>query len=230
MLELLLSSFTVGLLGSLHCAGMCGPLAVAVSCGGGAGRPATRLSAFLAGKLGTYTALGAAAGTVGSAFGARQLGPRAFAVLAVAAGAVMLALGARTLWQKAAPLVRLGAPGPGPVSTLLAAALRTRGQAAPLAAGVLAGLLPCGLVWAMVARSLTAGPAAAGGLVMAAFGLGTVPSLAAAGLVSRLATGRVRRLGEVAAAAAVVAMGVIGIWRGVSWFLTPGSCPFCHHA
>ncbi len=228
MPELLLSCFTVGLLGSLHCAGMCGPLAVAVSCGDGAGRPTSRLAAFLGGKLATYTVLGVAAGTVGSAFGAKQLGPRAFAVLAVVAGAVMVLLGARTLWQQAVPLVRIGAGGPGSVSTLLSAALKARGQAASLAAGALAGLLPCGLVWAMVARSLTAGHAAAGGLVMASFGLGTVPSLAATGLVSRLATGRTRRLGEVAAALGVLAMGVIGIWRGVNWFITPESCPFCH--
>lgn len=63
---------------------------------------------------------------------------------------------------------------------------------------------------------------------MASFGLGTIPSLAATGLVSRLATGRTRRLGEVAAALGVLAMGVIGIWRGVNWFITPDSCPFCH--
>ena len=122
-------------------------------------------------------------------------------------------------------------PGaPGPVSTLLSSALRSRTQAAPLLAGVLAGLLPCGLVWAMVARSLTAGSPLAGGVVMAAFGLGTTPSLAAAGFVSRVATGRTRRWGEIAAATAVVVMGVVGIWRGVNGLLAPGSCPGCHHA
>ncbi|MHB8876702.1 MAG: sulfite exporter TauE/SafE family protein [Myxococcaceae bacterium] len=218
MNELLLSSFTVGLLGSLHCA-------VAVACGK-TSHAGGRLVAFVAGKLGTYAVLGLSAATVGSAFGSPRLGPRGFAVLALVAGATMAFLGARTLWRRLVPPARPGAPGP--LATLLAAALRAPGGAAPFLAGVLAGLLPCGLVWAMVAHSLTAGPAPAGALVMVAFGLGTTPSLLAAGWVSRLATVRTRRLGEVAAATAVMLMGLMGLWRGASALLLPAGCPGCH--
>jgi len=225
MSALLLSSLSIGLLGSLHCAGMCGPLAAAVGCAGCPARsPAGRVAPFLGGKLAAYALLGLVAGTVGSAFGARGMGPRAFAVLALVAGAAMAALGGLALWRRVAP-ARAGAPGP--VSTLLSAALRSRSPAAPFGAGVLAALLPCGLVWAMVARSLTASTPLAAALSMAAFGLGTSPSLAAAGWVGTVASGRVRRWGEVGAAAAVVLMGLVGMARGVAGLVAPG-CPFCH--
>src|SRR5512140_517913 len=101
---LLLSSFTVGLLGSLHCAGMCGPLAAAVGCSGcPAARPSTlsRILPFLSAKLAAYAVLGLAAGLVGSAFGARRMGPVPLAVLAVVAGAAMVALGGVVLWRRA---------------------------------------------------------------------------------------------------------------------------------
>jgi sulfite exporter TauE/SafE len=228
MAELLLSALTVGFLGSLHCAGMCGPLVLAVACARVDEPAPGRVLAFLGGKLGTYVVLGAAAGVLGSALGGPAMGPRSLAGLAIAVGVFMMAMGARTLWRRFVPAGRFGPPGP--VATLLSAALRTRGPLAPVLAGSLAGLLPCGLVWAMVARSLTAGTPAAGALMMAAFGLGTSPSLFATGVVSRLATGRLRRYGEVAAAVAVVAMGALVVWRGVNALLVPDGCPRCHHA
>jgi len=225
MSALLWSSAVIGLLGSLHCAGMCGPLAAAVGCAGcPPGSPAGRIAPFLSGKLAAYALLGLAAGVVGSAFGARGMGPRAFALLALVAGAAMATLGILALWHRALP-ARTAAPGP--VSILLSAALRSRSPAAPFGAGVLAALLPCGLVWAMVARSLTASTPLAAALSMAAFGLGTTPSLAAAGWVGALASGRVRRWGEAGAAAAVVLMGLVGMARGVAGLVAPG-CPFCH--
>jgi sulfite exporter TauE/SafE len=225
MSALLLSSLTIGLLGSLHCAGMCGPLAAAVGCTGCPARsPVGRLAPFLGGKLAAYALLGFVAGVVGSAFGARSMGPRAFAALALVAGGAMAVLGGMALWRRVGPG---RAKAPGPVATLLSAALRSRSPVAPLGAGVLAALLPCGLVWAMVARSLTASTPLAAALSMAAFGLGTSPSLAAAGFVGSIATGRIRRWGEVGAAAAVVLMGLVGMARGVAGLIAPG-CPFCH--
>jgi uncharacterized protein len=227
--ELLVSSFMVGLLGSLHCAGMCGPLAAAVACGRPENPPAGRIAAFLGGKLVTYALLGIIAGVLGSAFGAGRLGARPFAVLGLVAGVLMVSIGVRTIWRRVKPLTRIGTRPPGPLATLLSAALRGRSQAAPFLTGALAGLLPCGLVWAMAARSLTAGPPLAGALVMTAFGLGTSPSLAAAGWVSRAASGRARRWGEFAAAAAVVVMGLVCLWRGANALLMP-ACPLCHGA
>jgi hypothetical protein len=206
---------------------MCGPLAVAVACSCPARRTDARLAAFLGGKLGTYLVLGLAAGLVGSAFSVGRQGPRAFAALAIVAGGFMVWFGALVLWRR----ISTPAPrAPGPVSTLLSAALRSRSQLAPFFAGALAGLLPCGLVWAMVARSATAGPPLAATLVMGSFGLGTTPSLLATGWLSKVARGRVRRFGELAAASAVVVMGCLSVWRGASAMLMPAGCPFCHGA
>ncbi len=222
MSALLFSALLVGLLGSLHCAGMCGPLAVAVSCGhgddddGGGGGPTTRLGLFLAGKLLTYAALGAAAGAVGAAFGSPALGAGAFGALALVAGVLMVWLGGRSLWKK-----RRGGEEsvPGPVDVLLEATLKKRRLASSFLAGNLTGLLPCGMVYAMVAQSLVAGTALGGALVMAAFGAGTSPSLLAAGLASRFLSGRARGFGEKVAGAAVIVMGLVALWRGASLLL-----------
>jgi sulfite exporter TauE/SafE len=226
MLELIASSFTVGFLASLHCAGMCGPLAVAVGCAGCPGRSgAGRIAPFLSGKLAAYALLGLAAGAVGAAFGTWKMGPFSLAVLALAAGIAMVILGGLALWRRAVPRREAR---PGPVATLLSAAVRSRSPAAPLAAGALAALMPCGLVWAMVARALAAGSPLASMATMAAFGLGTSPALAAVGWVGGFAGVRLRRWGEVAAATAVVVIGLVGIWRGVAGLGPPAAGHPCH--
>jgi sulfite exporter TauE/SafE len=83
-----------------------------------------------------------------------------------------------------------------------------------MAAGALWGWVPCGLVYSMLALAAASGGAAAGALVMVAFGLGTLPNLLAAGLAAQrvLAIRRqpwVRRCAGVL----IVALGVIGLAR-----------------
>ena len=220
-MALLASALVTGLLGSVHCAGMCGPLALAVACGRpeAAGR---RLALFAVGKTFTYVLLGLAAGTLGTAAVGWASPGRTAGVVALVAGTLMIAFGLHTLTRRARPAAR-----PSALGALMARVLSARRPEAPLLAGSLAGLLPCGLVYAMVAQALAAGSALAGGLVMASFGLGTAPSVVAAGwLGSRLGV-RHRRLGEWLAAAAVVLMGALAVWRGLRVLL--GAEPPCDH-
>ncbi len=228
MPTLLASALVVGLLGSLHCVGMCGPLAVAVACGG-ARQSGVRLALWIVGKAATYLGLGVVAGLVGAAFGASGVGTRPFAIVGVGAGVLMVIFGGSALWRIAVPR-RQGKPGP--LSVLLSATLRGPSAARPwtaLVAGLLTGLLPCGLVYAMTAQAVAVGSPLWGGVLMAVFGLGTAPSLLATGLVSRLLSGRVRRAGEILAASAVILMGVMVTYRGVAMLLMDsGSPPCCH--
>ncbi len=225
---LALSALTIGLLGSLHCAGMCGPLCVAVACAGPE-RSGQRLGLFVAGKAVTYFVLGVVAATVGAAFGSTALGTRPFAVLAVGAGVGMVLFGAHALGRFAVPRKTAR---PGPLSVLISSVLGgpwARRTGAAGVAGLLAGLLPCGLVYAMTAQSLVVGVPLWGGLLMVAFGLGTAPSLLTAGWLSSRVNGRARRVGELLAASGVVVMGVLAAWRGVAMLMAASSTPPCCH-
>jgi len=189
------------------------------------GRPAGRLALWAAGKAATYAGLGLVAGTVGAAIGSPRLGTQPLAALAVGAGVLMVLLGFRGLWRQAVP-----ARGGGePISTLLGALLRRRGPWVPVVAGMLTGLLPCGLVYAMTAQALAAASPMWGAAIMLAFGLGTAPSLLGMGALSGLLRGRARRRGESLAAAAVVVMGCVVVWRGAQILLSQaGTVSSCH--
>jgi len=158
----LIAASLAGLAGSPHCAGMCGGFAVA--CGSTVGRSA----AWHAGKLATYALLGAIAGGFGA------LIPGTGGLAAIVSG-VLVVLFAAVLggWL----------PEPRFASrTLVRITDRARdadGPAGTFAFGVANGFLPCGLVWAALALPLASGSALVGALTMVAFGLGTVPVLAA---------------------------------------------------
>lgn len=208
----LAAAFTAGLLGSAHCVGMCGGLVALVGAGRRAG-VGPRQAAYFAGKTLTYAAFGAAAGGGGLAL--RE-------VLAGFGGAVSVALGAAMV---VAGLAVCGvAWGRGAVASRLASRLspvvgRLAGSERPgalVALGAVNGLLPCGLVYGMLAVAATSGSVGRGALTMAVFGLATVPALALVGVLgARLRASRRLALQRLAGVL-VVAMGVLTVVRGAS--------------
>jgi hypothetical protein len=170
-----------GLAFSGHCAGMCGLFPVALRAGAAPARRAALLQAlYHAGRITTYMFLGVLAAAAGLRLEWLQR------PLGIAAGVLLIAVGLATLLPAAtAPrLARL--LGGSPLCGMLGGLLRDPRPAAALSVGVFNGFVPCGLVYAMAAHAGTLGsiPAAAAG--MAAFGLGTVPVLAAIGLSARM--------------------------------------------
>jgi sulfite exporter TauE/SafE len=155
--------FLLGLTGSLHCVGMCGPLAFTLNGGEGGGR----LLSYHAARLGVYSLLGAFAAALGRPLQPLLPGPRLLAV-----GAMPLL--AYALWPRDRAL-----PG---LSALLPTALRRLSTVPPLpralALGLLTPLLPCGLLYAGVAGALAAPRPALGALWMLCFAAGTLPLLA----------------------------------------------------
>jgi uncharacterized protein len=162
---LLAASFLAGLLGSLHCVGMCG--AFAASCA----RAPLGLPAWHVGRVTTYTLLGALAGAVGRVLP----GPAWLPGLVAALLLVWFALGLAGL----VPEPRIVLPG---LSTAGARAARSTSTGAQLLFGAVNGFLPCGLVYAALGVPVALAQPLAGGLAMAAFGLGTVPALSLAAL------------------------------------------------
>ncbi len=174
------TALVAGLITSLHCVGMCGPLACLPLSGrpasGGAGGPSNAdaqvvSSVYHLTRLAGYAALGALFGALGHA-PAAWLGSGAlrYAPWGLVAFFVVLAL----RWDRLLPRVRwLG-------ELYLRAQAWGRGRS-PLAAAAMLGLatplLPCGPLYLVVAASMLAGSALRGVEFMLAFGLGTVPLL-----------------------------------------------------
>lgn len=213
-----LGIFVASLLGSAHCAAMCGPL-VAFYSGAAAPPPTARLAwsahlAYNAGRWVSYAALGAAAGSLGAGLdrAGRLAGMGRLA--AVLAGALMVAWGASTvLALRGVRVPWLTAPAV--LQRKLAAALsivRDRGPVARGGAmGLLTGLLPCGWLYAFVAAAGGTGSPWQGVAVMTLFWFGTLPVMAGLGLGLQRLAGPLRARVPMITAVAVVVIGLLSI-------------------
>lgn len=188
MTALFLTVLVASLVGSLHCAGMCGAF---VAFALGAGEPGVKhtrtklLALYQAGRLVTYAGLGAAAGAVGTGVDltGRLVGLQRGA--AVLAGAMMVGFSALTLLRLAG-LQRGKWKVPAAWTTALAAghrrAIRYAPPARALATGLLTTLLPCGFLWMFVITAAGSGHAWTGAALMAVFWAGTLPVLTVVGV------------------------------------------------
>lgn len=174
----------LGFASSLHCAGMCGGIASGLLLAfDTSGRPLRRAQVLLMSQLGrivSYVAAGAFLGAVGSEFYGAFNHASAHLIMRWAAAAALAWIGlSMTGFVPALTLIdRLGAP----VTRLVSRPARlafAAGPAAPFTAGMAWGLLPCGMVYGALFYAMLAGSGGAGGLVMAGFGLGTVPAVMA---------------------------------------------------
>jgi hypothetical protein len=191
-----ISLFIVGLLGGVHCVGMCGGIVSALSFQAGQPMRGQLLQhlAYNAGRILTYGIAGGIVGGIGQAgvfFAGRQLAPFHYLfanLMLIALGLYMMGItrflapferAGGVLWQKIQPLSRRLLPA------------RTPGQA--FAVGIVWGWLPCGLVYSALATALTIGSVTGGMYAMLAFGLGTLPNLLLAGLMAARLRGFVNR-------------------------------------
>lgn len=205
--------FLVGLVGSAHCVGMCGGFALAIAqLDRRAHALQLRQLAYYLGKTTTYALLGAAAGAFGAAlsgaFAGMQQGLSLALGLVLVLVGVRLAGGLRTVqgWQRLP-----GLPG---LARLIGRLLGRPSLPATYGLGLLNGLLPCGLVYGMLAVAAAAGGAAQGALVMAVFGLSTVPALYLTALAGFLMQPLWRRRLTVVGGVLVVLLGLFTMARG----------------
>jgi sulfite exporter TauE/SafE len=169
---MLITAFVFGLLGSFHCALMCGPLALA-GCSS-----QRRTLGYFGGRALVYTLSGAIFGSLGEHAQHRMpIGTFQSSVL-LAVALLAFVKGLRILVRRER-LVRLRKQPPARAS-LLVAILPRRG----LALGLATGFLPCGLLAGGWALAASAGHALSGALAMLVFSLATLPSLAASLLVA----------------------------------------------
>ncbi len=211
--------FILGLVSSLHCVQMCGPIVLAFSL------PLSRPEAlraqvhYNAGRILTYAALGALAGALGGGIG----------LLGHLAG---LASGARVFAGSAMIVAGILTIGLVPSNGLVT--IQNRGVAKRFAKligkrllapkgkftlGPTLGFLPCGLVYAALLKAVDSGSAVAGALTMLAFGAGTAVALLTFGAASSFV--RFPRWSNRLAAVSMMVAGALLVWRGLT-------VPVCH--
>ncbi|NKB69342.1 MAG: sulfite exporter TauE/SafE family protein [Candidatus Latescibacteria bacterium] len=207
------TALLLGLGGSLHCVGMCGPLTLALK--GGDHPTPWLLNRLLynGGRIATYTLLGGVSGLLGGVLAMAGL-QRWLSVL-LGAAIVLAIIGPLALRRRLGGQV----PWSGLVVWLKQALGRLFHSRAPLsmlAIGLLNGLLPCGFAYLALAASLTTGGPLQGMSYMAAFGAGTAPALLATALTGRLLNlggfSLARRLLPIGA----VALGLLLVLRGLA--------------
>lgn len=223
--------FGLGLVSSLHCTQMCGPLVLAYSTpiqGARRGGLTAHLSYNL-GRLFTYSLLGAAAGFAGGGIAAlgRLAGVEKTAAI-VAGIAMIIAAILMAGWLPKSTLVQLGS-GPSWISRTAGRLLRSAEPVHKFALGLVLGLLPCGLIYAALLKAMETGSALDGGLTMFAFGLGTSGALLAIGLFSTAITARLGRYANTFAAVSVALMGAYLLWHGLRAAPTGAGTGACHH-
>ena len=231
-----LTAFAIGALGSFHCIGMCGPIALSVPMGGKHGFTGVmRALAYNLGRISTYALLGLIVGFLGKhiAIGGYQQ------ALSISVGVLILAflILPKTITKKLDPtstFARLFLK----LKFTFRGLFQSKNAFGPLVLGLMNGLLPCGLVYVGLAGALALGNPMESVLFMAAFGLGTVPIMItvilAGDLISLQWRGKIRKLMPVMFAI----MGALFILRGMNLgipYVSPnmevtevGGVPQCH--
>lgn len=220
------------LLGSPHCAAMCGGFVCvyAGTPGGAAGRwRGAAHVAYNLGRLASYVLLGGMAGAIGA--GVDRAGAMAGVTRAAAVGAGVLMV----LWGGAVLAASSGArvpraPVPAAVARRLGAALGALRAQPPVvragAMGLLTTLLPCGWLYTFVVTAGGTGSPIPGALVMVVFWLGTLPVMVGVGLGAQRLLAPVRRRLPAVSAAVIIALGALSI----AGRLHQPVLPAAHHA
>jgi sulfite exporter TauE/SafE len=195
MSALIFSVFVASLLGSMHCAGMCGAFvafAVGFDENGVKPRRWPLHAAYNGGRLITYAALGAIAGGIGGALNLAGSMVGVTRVAAAVAGATLIVFGGAHLLRALGMRLKPVRP-PKAMQNALRAANRAAMAMPPvrraLVIGLMTTLLPCGWLYAFVAAAAGTGDAALGALTMAVFWAGTLPMLVAVGAGVRALAG-----------------------------------------
>ena len=173
MIQLIIAAFTIGLVGSFHCIGMCGPLALSLPINQNSitGK-ITGAILYNSGRITTYTVLGFLFGMIGQSaaiFGYQQGLSMCIGIIIV----LFLVLG--KIYKNHAVSIPFLDTFFNKVRIRLGELFKSNNSHTLYLIGLLNGLLPCGLVYMAIAGSIAAGSIAKGMLFMAFFGLGTLP-------------------------------------------------------
>lgn len=210
---MLWSAIILGLLGSFHCVGMCGPIAFMLPVDqNNSIKKVSQISTYHLGRLLAYAIIGLVFGLVGKSlylFGFQQQ-------LSIVIGIIMIVviLMPSRIFNKynfSKPIYKLI----GKVKSSLGKALKRKTADTFLTIGFLNGFLPCGLVYMAVFASLAMQSTSMGALYMILFGLGTIPLMTTAIYLGKFLNSTIKQRIQKAIPVFVVIIGLLFIIRGL---------------
>jgi sulfite exporter TauE/SafE len=217
MLEIWLA-FSAGLAGSGHCLGMCGGIVTALALSGRDSDSAQRFLFNLqyhAGRICTYSLLGLLAGAAAQAGMVDALRPYV-KLLFLAANLLVAAIGIFTLLDvRALGISALDGSGRNFLRGQLSRLAMSTSDLAAVPAGLIMGLLPCGLVYGVLISAATSGSALKGSGMMLAFGCGTMPALLAYGQAASALSAMGRGVFQRCMGGVVALLGIVGAWKAL---------------
>lgn len=231
MLTLIASMFVLGLVTSVHCISMCGPMVVTYAVNGQEQGPWYRRLvpnvAYQGAKITSYVVVGVVLGAIGSALSLDQARP--YVMLLAGALMIVVGLGMTGRFPWAARLT----PRPPNFLTSALASLRRKARAdagsdestlaTPITFGLLTGLMPCAPLIAAELAAAGTGSAISGGAAMLAFGVGTAPLMLAFGTASGLLRPDLKRRMTSVLAVVVILLGVVYLDRAAMRLGSPVS-------
>ena len=218
-------AFIAGFLGSGHCLGMCGALVSGYFMNSSVNRRYLPYFAYQLARISVYIAIGSAAAALGFVLVSSGLFGRIQSLLQMFIGGVVIVLALGILgwipWQGSVRLLPMVMLRKG------YAQARTKGPVlGAVLAGFLNGLMPCPLTFAMAVKATTAATIYEGGLLMAAFGAGTLPMMLFVSVAFGKMSAYFRGLMLKAAALIMIFMGANTFYRGLSFYTEDD---FKHH-
>ena len=226
-------AFGAGLLSSMHCVGMCGPLVagwqsasalpVQIEFAGAAQAPTLSIGRVLvipqvlyhAGRVVSYTSIGMIAGSLGTI---ARISPSVQESVTIAFGVLMIV---SALFQLNIFGRRKKEFSNNKVYSILRSFVASRSTESRFMIGLLTPLLPCGLLYGMALHSATTNSPVLGAIEMGSFALGAVPALFAVAALSHSFSSVVRKRGTMYASVFIIAMGILTVLRGAGVYHDP---------
>ena len=210
---MLWSAFILGLLGSFHCVGMCGPIAFMLPIDRtNSFRKITQIFTYHFGRLLAYSIIGLFFGLVGKSlyiFGFQQQLSIAIGVLMIIV--VLIPVQTFNKYNFSKPVYNIISK----VKSSLGKALKKKTADTFLTIGFLNGFLPCGLVYMAVFASLAMQSTTQGSLYMVLFGLGTIPLMTTAIYIGKFLNIKAKQRIQKGIPVFVIIIGLLFIIRGL---------------
>jgi sulfite exporter TauE/SafE len=217
----IMTAFLFGFMGSFHCAGMCGPIAITLpKRTNGFALQGKLLYNF--GRIITYALLGAVIGLFG-----RSLSLTGFqkTVSIVSGVSILLIAGIPLISKQFKPFNGFLYSLTNSIKKVFRKMLQSDSKYSSLGIGLANGILPCGFVYLALGASLAMGSVGGSAGYMALFGLGTVPMMLFLTLTGQVLNFKFQRYIRLAIPYIAMVMGVWLIFKGISY--QPQSC--CSH-
>ena len=210
---MLWSAVILGLLGSFHCVGMCGPIAFMLPVDrSNSVKKISQIGSYHLGRLFAYSLIGLFFGLVGKSlyiFGLQQQLSIVIGIIMILV--ILIPVQTFNKYNLSKPLYKIISK----VKSALGSALKKKTSDTFLTIGFLNGFLPCGLVYMAVFASLAMQNTLQGSLYMVLFGIGTIPLMTTAIYLGKFLNSEIKQRIQKAIPVFVIIIGLLFILRGL---------------